>query len=720
MLDSALAVAVAVAVASLAVAATLWVRLRAARRAEREIEERLRRVLDASDLAMWDYDLASGRVFLTEAWSRLLGGAPGPVHTTIEALVALVPGEDRGAILDAMFGALRGEREAYAVEHRVRNAKGEFVWILCEGKVVARSADGRALRAVGTNRDVTEKRRADDAHKDTVSLLTATIEATADGILVVAADHRIARFNRRFVDMWRIPQDIIDSGDDDRALEFVLDQVKDPAGFIAKVEELYARPGAESFDTIDFKDGRIFERYSCPQLVGGQPAGRVWSFRDVSQRKRAEERIQFLAFQDALTGLPNRVLFRDRMGQAIVHAERAGTKIALLFLDLDNFKTINDSLGHFVGDALLRMVAERLRLCMRETDTISRQGGDEFLILITDLGEADTATPVVDKVMEAFEAPFATESGEMIASASIGIAVFPDDGKDFDNLLKKADTAMYRAKDAGRSAYRFFNAQMDIEAVERLDMRNGLRMAVERGEFVLHYQPLVDLRDGTIVGVEALLRWNHAERGLLNPDEFIPAAEESGLIVAAGEWVLREACAQAVAWRDAGFAGRTVAVNLSAVQFLRGNLEATIMEVLRQTGLEPGLLELELTESILIRDTENTLAMVKRLKALGVRLSIDDFGTGYSSLSYLKRFSVDSLKIDRSFIRDLASNPEEVAIVRAIIQMAHSLDLRTIAEGVEDESQLARLREFGCDAAQGFYFAPPMPVAEMSRFLAAA
>jgi diguanylate cyclase (GGDEF)-like protein/PAS domain S-box-containing protein len=683
-----------------------------------ESENRLRRALESSHLALWEYDVRTGDVTLSEAWSRMLGGDGAKTRTTVHALAALVPPEDRLRILASMVPALKGEKPSYAVEHRVRSLSGEPIWILCEGQVVERGPDGLALRAVGTNRDVTERKRAEAAQGETVSLLAATIEATADGILVVTAEGRIARFNRRFVDMWGLPQDIIDSRDDHRALTFVLDQVKDPGAFLAKVEELYAHPREESFDAIEFKDGRIFERYSCPQLVGGEPAGRVWSFRDVTERKRAEERIQFLAFQDSLTELPNRVLFRDRVGQAIARADRAGTRLALLFLDLDNFKTINDSLGHFVGDALLRMVADRLRLCVRETDTISRQGGDEFLILLTELGENETATPVVDKVMEAFRAPFPTEAGELKASVSIGISMFPDDGRDFDNLLKKADTAMYRAKDAGRSAYRFFNAHMDTEAVERLSLRNGLRLALERSEFVLHYQPRVDLHSGKVVGAEALLRWNHPERGLLAPGVFIGAAEESGLIVEVGEWVLQEACRHAAHWHENGMAHLTVAVNLSAVQFLRGDLESTVERVLARSGLEPGLLELELTESILIRDTETTLATVKRLKALGVRLSIDDFGTGYSSLSYLKRFAVDRLKIDRSFIHGLDLGSEDAAIVRAIVQMAHSLELRTIAEGVENERHLAMLRQFGCDEAQGYFFAAPMTMQAITRHFA--
>jgi diguanylate cyclase (GGDEF)-like protein len=517
--------------------------------------------------------------------------------------------------------------------------------------------------------------------------------------------------------MWRIPAEIIESRDDNRALRFVLDQVTDPSAFVAKVEELYSCPGAESFDTIEFKDGRTFERHSRPQNVSGRPVGRVWSFRDVTERRRSEERIHALAFHDPLTELPNRVLFRDRMDQATAHADRAKTRIALLFLDLDNFKTINDSLGHAVGDMLLKMVAARLTRCVRDTDTISRQGGDEFLIMLTDLPEVEAATPVVQKLMEQFHVPFEIEGRELMTSVSVGIAVYPDDGRDFDALLRKTDTAMYRAKDAGRNAYRFFDTHMNVEAVEHLSMRNGLRFAAERGELVLHYQPQIDLSSGEIVGAEALIRWNHPQLGMVMPARFIPVAEESGLIVPVGEWVLREACRQAAAWRKAGRSGMVVAVNMSAVQLTRGGLDRIVIAALDESGLDPSMLELELTESILMRDTEATLAMVKRLKLLGVRLSIDDFGTGYSSLSYLKRFEVDKLKIDQSFIRELAIDPEDAAIVRAIIQMARSLGLRTIAEGVEHESLLHYLRRYHCDEAQGYHFGQPMSADDFADYL---
>jgi diguanylate cyclase (GGDEF)-like protein/PAS domain S-box-containing protein len=470
------------------------------------------------------------------------------------------------------------------------------------------------------------------------------------------------------------------------------------------------------------RDGTLFDLSTtlAPLRDGhGEINGYLAIATDITERKASEKQIEFLAYRDVLTGLPNRLLLHDRFEHAVGFAERSGTKLALLFLDLDNFKTINDSLGHAVGDLLLKEIARRLGDCVRDTDTISRQGGDEFLIVLPDLRGADAITPVLLKIRERLQAPFELDGHELTTSASVGVAIYPDDGLDFDTLLKKADTAMYRAKDGGRNSYRFFDEQMNVEAVEHLHLKNGLRRAIERAEFVLHYQPQIDLSTGSIVGAEALLRWNHPEFGMIPPARFIPVAEDSGLIVPIGEWVISEACRQGVAWRAAGLPPLVMAVNLSAVQFKRGDVEQTVTQALKSSGFDPQLLELELTESILIHNTDNVLATVQRLKLLGVKLSIDDFGTGYSSLSYLKRFDVDKLKIDQSFIRDLGTDPDDAAIILAIIQMARSLNLKTIAEGVETAEMLSQLQQFKCDEAQGYYFARPMPAQVFADFVVA-
>jgi len=469
----------------------------------------------------------------------------------------------------------------------------------------------------------------------------------------------------------------------------------------------------------DGKDTWVLAQASPVHGERGKLTGYIGSMTDISEMKTAESRIAFLAHHDALTELPNRVLSRDRVEVAMAFAERSGQKVALLFLDLDHFKTVNDSLGHTTGDALLRSVSARLRGCVRDTDTISRQGGDEFLVVLAEISDTDAVAATAAKILGSMSDPFAIEGHELGVSASAGIAVYPDDGTDFDTLLKKADTAMYNAKEAGRNTYRFFTEQMNVDAVEHLRIRAGLRRALENAEFVLHFQSQIELATGRVVGAEALIRWNHPEMALVPPARFIPIAESSGMIVEIGGWVLREACRQAVEWRDAGFPALVVAVNLSAMQFKRGDLQQTIVGILNETGLEPSLLELELTESIMIGDTEMVLETVRRLKAIGIKLSLDDFGTGYSSLSYLKRFPLDKLKIDQSFVRDMIRDADSAAIVRAIIQLARALNLRTIAEGVEDENVVEHLRLLHCDEGQGYHFARPMPAREFLAYLSA-
>ncbi|WP_146002874.1 EAL domain-containing protein [Telmatospirillum siberiense] len=449
--------------------------------------------------------------------------------------------------------------------------------------------------------------------------------------------------------------------------------------------------------------------------------GRLLEFvvvsRDITQRKQADARIEFLAHHDPLTGLPNRLLGKDRMEVAMAGAGRTGSKATLLFLDLDHFKTVNDSLGHPLGDELLKLVAARLRECLEDTDTLSRQGGDEFLILPGELREVEPASLMAETILRRLGRPFRVDNQDLYMSASIGIAIYPDDGEDFDTLLRRAEIAMYHAKDVGRNTYRFFADQMNFDNSEYLRLRTGLQRALERDEFLLHYQPQIDLQSGEIVGLEALVRWQPPALEIVPPGRFIPMAEESGMIVSIGAWVLQEACRQAAVWHRAGQTKLVMAVNLSAVQFKRGDLLQTVTEALTASGLPPSCLELELTESILISDTAKVLSMVDQLKELGVKLSIDDFGTGYSCLAYLKRFRVDRLKIDQSFVRHITTDPNDEAIVRAIVQLANSLGLKTVAEGVESEAALQSLISLGCDDAQGYYFARPMTAADAAAFL---
>ncbi|QSX32945.1 EAL domain-containing protein [Shewanella avicenniae] len=445
--------------------------------------------------------------------------------------------------------------------------------------------------------------------------------------------------------------------------------------------------------------------------------GSIWMFNDVNDLRLAEDKALFLSHHDPLTKLPNFQLLKDRLSQAVSMATRHQRLVGLLAIDVDRFKTINDSLGYGVGNQLLAEVAERIVSQVSDVDTVSRQGGDEFLVLLPNLPNADSCVTVVSRLMEHLAKPYFVAQTELRLSVSVGIAMSPADGEAFETLLKKTDMAMYRAKSEGRDTYRFFNEEMNYEATEQLSISVGLRKALEHHQFQLFYQPQLDIETGRVVGAEALIRWIHPETGMISPASFIPVAEESGLIVPIGEWVLQEACREVSQWRDAGMLDPVVAVNLSALQFARGNIEQAVNDAVMAAGISPSMLELELTESIMIHDTESVLATVRRLKQQGYQFTIDDFGTGYSSLQYLKSFAVDKLKIDQSFVRDIINNEDDAAIVRAIVQMAKGLGLKTIAEGVETAEAMAELKRYHCDEVQGYYLGRPMPAAQFIKYL---
>jgi len=432
----------------------------------------------------------------------------------------------------------------------------------------------------------------------------------------------------------------------------------------------------------------------------------------IERFRESEKNLTHLAQHDALTRLPNRILGSELVEQAIASSVRHQQLVALLFVDLDNFKDVNDSVGHSAGDEFLKQVAVRLREAVRHADIVCRQGGDEFLIGVTDISDTQGIAQVANQVLQRMQAPFHLRGLEILATCSIGIAVHPKDGATFEELLRHADLAMYQAKESGRNAYRFFDEEINTSIRENLHLISSLRQALAQNELVLHYQPVFDLHTNRLVGAEALVRWQNPKFGLVSPGLFIPAAEKSGLIVDIGQWVLQEACRQMQAWRQAGAPALMVAVNLSAVQFRRGNVEAVIERALQQSGLDPTQLELEMTESTLIQDTEKFMQTLHRIKSMGIRLSIDDFGTGYSNLSYLQRFAVDKLKIDQSFVRHLLNGEKDVAMVSAIIHLAKSLNLTVTAEGVENEDTRAALEHMGCDQAQGYWFAKPMPAAQ--------
>ena len=611
--------------------------------------------------------------------------------------------------------ALREGKELFAFEYALRTEAHE------------RHYEARMVPLVGEQvmvivRDISERVAAQAEVERGLSLLRSTLDSTTDGILVVDRKGRIVSYNKRFVQLWRIPPEVLRSRVDRASLDFAAGELVDPARFLAKVEELYANPEAESRDLLELKDGRVFERYSAPQWLEGKAVGRVWSFRDVTMQKRVEEQLVYQAVHDQLTGLHNRVLFVDRLDLAIRRTKRHPERsFAVLFVDLDRFKVVNDSLGHQVGDELLVAVAERLRTCVRPEDTVARQGGDEFTVLLEEIGDEAEAVLVAERIQEAIKRPFAVRGTEVFTTASIGIAPAAAHYTRAEEVLRDADIAMYRAKSLGKSRHELFHAGMHASAVALLELESDLRRAAERDELRLHYQPIVDLASGALIGFEALLRWEHPQRGLVYPDQFVGVAEETGLIVEIGWWTLREACRQMNQWQERWDEERrlTLSVNISGRQFGHPAVVQRVREALDASGLPARCLALEITESVVMDESEQAAGRLEALRALGLQLHIDDFGTGYSSLSYLHRFPVHTLKIDRSFVGRIGPQGENAEIVRTITRLAHNLGLKVIAEGVETPEQCLHLRNMLCHYGQGYHFSEPADAAGALAMIAA-
>jgi diguanylate cyclase (GGDEF)-like protein/PAS domain S-box-containing protein len=537
-------------------------------------------------------------------------------------------------------------------------------------------------------------------------LLQAIIDNTPAAIFVRDLQSRFLLVNRRYREFFTGGADVVG-----RHVEEVFPP-QQAAGFVLADQRAIQTGGyAEHEIDIAQPDGR--RHYLTQRFPLRRGDGEMFAIgcvaTDITERKNHEERIRYLAQNDVLTGLPNRTVFRDRVAQAIVQAQRSGAHVAVMFLDLDHFKNVNDSLGHETGDELLKAAAQRLRSCLRAGDTAARQGGDEFVICLPTLSEGQHAIPIAEKLLETLRLPFPVGANELHVRGSLGISLFPGDGADADELMRAADAAMYHAKEKGRDTYRFFTAELNNTAQRRLAIANRLYEALQRREFVMHYQPKVDLRSGRVFGAEALIRWPQADGGFIGPHEFIRVAEETGLIGPLGEWILRVACTEAAHWHALGHRGVSVAVNLSPQQLLRPGFPELAERVLRETGLPPQALEIEITEGVLMARSAENITALEALAGLGIGLAIDDFGTGYSSLAYLRRFPVSVLKIDRSFTDGLGIDASDTAIVTAIIAMAHSLQLDVVAEGVETAEQALLLKTHGCRGAQGFHFSGALP-----------
>ncbi len=671
------------------------------------------------------------------------------------------------------------------------------------------------------------------------SVLRATIESTADGLLVTDESGKVLCHNQLYMDMWPIPPELMETARHLPLIQYCVSFLKDPHQFVLSTQEIYLAWPPESFDVLQFNDGRVFERYTKVRFVEGLNVGRVWSFRDITERRRAEsykaqlaaivessndaiivkdlngiitnwnsgaerifgyraseiigcsisllippdrleeeskimklvkrgkltdhfetvrwgkgdkpidvsvtispvknsegkiigaskiarditqrkgsqERIQYLAHYDSLTGLPNRTLLADRMKIAIGNAARYSKRLALLFVDLDRFKLVNDSLGHEIGDKLLKVAAERMQSTIRHIDTISRLGGDEFIVLLSQIVAAEDAARVAEKLIAAVSEPYRIEEHELLLTASVGISIYPESGTEANSLLRNADTSMYSAKESGRNRYRFYSEDLTSRVTERLSLERDLRGAIERDEIFVVYQPQIELATRRVIGAEALMRWRHPGRGLVLPASFIPVAEDSGLILPLGEHILRESCVQARQWYDRYGFDVGIAVNISAVQFRQKDFTEVVLRVLADTGISPSCLELEVTESVVMQGVESAIEKMRILGAHGIKIALDDFGTGYSSLSYLRQFHVDRLKIDQSFIDDLPDSADAEAIIRAIVAMGRSLGLHVIAEGVETEVQAQFLQSIECDESQGYLYAKPMMARDFEAWL---
>jgi diguanylate cyclase (GGDEF)-like protein/PAS domain S-box-containing protein len=652
------------------------------------------------------------------ALPRLLGIDPGVAAG--RPLVALVDPDDHGAVAAALrVAATRpsGAAGAVSVEARLlRNDGGTPVPFALT--IVNLVEDPTVGGLVVSGHDIAARRAAEDAAHHALSLLGATLNSTNDGILVVDREGAITTVNARFAELWRIPDELLAARDDAAALDYVVGQLVDPDAFRAKVAELYSAPEAESHDLLHFRDGRVFERFSRPQWVGGEIVGRVWSFLDITERMQLEAQLAHQALHDSLTGLANQSLFRDRVEHALTRLGRHGGRLAVLFLDLDDFKSVNDSLGHPAGDRLLVEVSRRVEGAIRAADSAARLGGDEFAVLLEDVDDDAEIVDVAERLLRTVRQTVTLDGTEVSTSVSIGVAI-AEPATSCDQLLRDADLAMYTAKRRGRGRFELYRHEMHAAAVERLTLETELRRALERDELVVHYQPIIDLGASTVWGVEALARWNHPSRGVLGPDAFLRAAEETGLIDQLSRRVLSEACAQVRTWRAAApeLHELSISVNLSAGLLVDPGLVDLVREALAEHALDSDALILEITEGAMMHDTDEVVANLGRLKELGVRVAVDDFGTGYSSLAYLQRFPIDILKVDKSFVDGLDEAPADAELAQAIIRLARALHLTPIAEGVERAAQADRLEDLGCHLAQGYLFARPAEAAAVTDLL---
>ncbi|MBO3276186.1 putative bifunctional diguanylate cyclase/phosphodiesterase [Pseudomonas schmalbachii] len=679
----------------------------AAYAAMEQSEQRLNRALEAVEDGIWDWDLRTNKVFYSPGFARLFGLPRESLSDEYELWESRLHPEDREATLAAHQAHLAGDTPQLDCVYRLLHTDGSYRWIHSRGRVI-RDESGEPLRMTGVCSDITDQRSKDDYLRQAA----AVFETTQEGLLVTDLQGTIVHVNPSFTRITGYSADEVLGHDPS-----MLKSGRQDATFYKAMWHALLSEGAWNGEIWNRrKSGEVYPQWQHIRAVyneQGQLTHYVALFSDLSNVKRSQKELEFLVHRDPLTGLPNRLLLRERIEQAMAHAEIERGSGALLVLDLDHFKHINDSLGHAAGDLLIKAVAERLRECLDENSSLARLGADEFAVVLRSQHEYH-ASRTAQRLLEAMHDPFYVDGNPIYMSVSLGVSLYPDDAQDVDHLLQHADAALFQAKASGRNAYAFYTPELTARAHSHVQVEAALRQALERDELRVFFQPVHEIASGRVVGAEALVRWQHPHLGMVPPGMFIPVAEESGLITSIDAWVLQQACRQIRSWLDQGIALDFVAVNLSSRLFNRGGLMQRVESVLKETGLPAHYLELEVTESAVMQNVDQALQQLSQLRMLGVRLAIDDFGTGYSSLMRLKKMPVHKLKIDQGFIAGLPDDSEDAAIACAVIALAHSMGLKVVAEGVEHADQAAFLREYACDMGQGYWYGRPRPASEMN------